>query len=139
MGLRSALKKKLVVPGEKGAWVEIQPLTASLVTAAEIEAQHEHVKMRSALQDIMAALSPEQFQVISDRHAEQAAKDWVATKLEGLHLPTVLNGSVTAWSYDEELKSPADQLMPETAEWLAREIVELNWRPPVTVPPSGTS
>ena len=139
MSLRSAMKKRLDVPGEKGAWIEIQPITASIEAAAEFAAQSALMQSKAGLRNLLSALSPEQVQALSKRHEEVVAEDWIAAKLNGLDLAILINGSVTAWSYDEDLSNPADQLISDTARWLGRQIVELNWRPPAIEQDSGTS
>lgn len=126
--LVNSLSEKIDIPHEPGAWIQVKPLTFAARESARQKAKlrmYEEMRAVSA----MAASLPDDVRKRSAEKAE-SAEPKERDLLAEYDADTVVDGALAAWSYDEEIGKPSEQLDAATLEWAALTILERNVRPP---------
>lgn len=124
MGLIQAGKKRLNVPGEKGQWIDVLPLTGPQLDEARTE------KMAK----VMALAGKLDMEALASRRVPGDAKP--TKPLDELDAATIVDAAVSGWSYGDKPDRPSELLDAPTFDWLAEQIAEMNVRPPSTAPAS---
>ena len=109
MALTKDIYRRLEVPGEDGAWIQIRMLSWLRLDEARR-------KRLAAIADLARSLSGIDFS-----QANGATRP-VADRLTEYDTLTLLRGGLVAWSYGETVEP--EELDEPTALWLAREILD---------------
>lgn len=126
-------RDRIDIPHEEGQWLEVTPLSYGAREEARQVAKRRQWDEMAAVSKLAASL-PEDMRKRKES-AEPAERD----QLDEYDAATVVDCAVTAWSYDEPVETPSEQLDAATMEWAARAILERNIRPPASGPESSTS
>lgn len=125
MALVGNTSKREFIPHEAGEWVEVR-----LLTGAEMdEAQDSQTKQ------VIAKLGDMIPSAIQNAQSNRQPDDSIQARKLAYDSAILLHYAITAWSYDDPVRdNPGAQIDALTRDWLWEIIVEMNTRPPVSLP-----
>ena len=121
MPLTAQIIKRLEVPHEPGAWIEIRMLSWLRLD----EARRKRI---DAIANSSRSISGPELQELV-KAAREAAKEKAVgqppDRLVNYDMVTLFRGGIMAWSYGDYSPELAEELDEKTAGWLAHEILDL--------------
>ncbi len=113
-------------PGEEGQWFEIKELSWKEIEECKREKARAFVgRMREMGPEMLEAIN--KIEQTNPKAVEEArAENDRAALVDSFDRATLVQKSVTGWSYERTFKSKdLDKLTPDTFDWLFGEIVKL--------------
>lgn len=135
MLIRNMPPTRLIVPHDPQHWIDVRPLSGpALDRARDVQTAKQIEAAKRAGPDFIR-----QVQEARAKEAPKATAAPPAAPTSDYDADTLVNAAFVGCSWGEMVKDakPADELDPQTRDWLAKEVEALNVRPLASGPASG--